>query len=108
MFLYGVGVLPLIRKLKVLHPDVIQPWYADDAAGAGRWQQLGLFYEDLLLYGPGFGYNPNPAKCKEVVRPSDVEAAELFFNTQRGWGFEIVTGTRYLGGYIGTKLGRDE
>ena len=45
----------MIRKLKELHPDVIQPWFADDAAGAGEWQALGLFYEDLLLYGPGFG-----------------------------------------------------
>ena len=24
MFLYGIGVLPLIQKLKVLHPDIIQ------------------------------------------------------------------------------------
>ena len=64
MFLYGIGVLPLIRKLKVLHPDVIQLWFADDAAGAGGWEQLGLFYEDLLLYGPAFRYNPNPANTR--------------------------------------------
>ena len=32
MFLYGIGILPLIRKLKALHPDAVQPWYADDAA----------------------------------------------------------------------------
>ena len=107
MFLYGIGVLPLIRKLKELHPDVIQPWFADDAAGAGGWEQLRLFYEDLLLYGPAFGYNLNPEKCKVVVHPNEVEAATLFFNTQQRWGFEICTGTRYLGEFIGTKREQD-
>ena len=81
IFLYGIGVLQLIQKLKVLHPDVIQPWFADDAADAGGWEQLGLFYENLLLYGPAFGYVPNPAKCKVVVHPNKVEVAKLFFNT---------------------------
>ena len=31
---------------------------------SGGWQQLELFYEDLFLYGPGFGYFPHPAKYK--------------------------------------------
>ena len=97
MFLYGIDVLPLIQKLKELHPDVIQPWFADNAAGAGGRQQLGLFYEDLLLYNSGIGYFPNPTKCKVVVHPNEVEAAELFSDTQRQWGFEICTGTCYHG-----------
>ena len=35
MFLYDIGVLPLIRKLKKLHPDVLQPWFADNMVEAG-------------------------------------------------------------------------
>ena len=107
MFLYGIGVLPLIRKLKKLHPDVIQPCFVDDAAEDGRWQQLELFYEELLLYEPGFWYFPNSAKYKVVVHPNEVEAAELFFNTQRRSGFEIYTGTCYIGKFIGTKSEQD-
>ena len=35
-----------------------------DRGWSGGWQQLELFYEDLFLYGPGFGYFPHPAKYK--------------------------------------------
>ena len=51
MFLYGIGILPLIQNLKELHPEVVQPWYADDTAALAEWFWLVLFYEDLLLYG---------------------------------------------------------
>ena len=63
MFLYGIGILPLIRKLKDLHPDVVQPWYADDAAALAEWFRLVQLFDDLLLYGRGYGYFPNSAKC---------------------------------------------
>ena len=108
MFLYGIGILPLIRKLKQLHVDCIQPWFADDAAALGEWYRLVLLYEDLLLYGKGYGYFPNPVKCKVVVHPGHEALAHEFFNVHRSLGFEICTGTRYLGGWIGTEVGRDE
>lgn len=41
MFLYGIGVLLLIQKLKELNTDVIRPWFANDVTGTGGWQQLG-------------------------------------------------------------------
>ena len=28
---YGVGIILLIKHLKLTYPDVMQPWYADDA-----------------------------------------------------------------------------
>ena len=34
MIAYGIGVPPLIRELQGAHPQVTNPWYADDA-GAG-------------------------------------------------------------------------
>ena len=108
MFLYGIGILPLIRNLKELHPDVVQPWYADDAAALAEWYRLVQLYDDLILLGKGYGYFSNAAKCKVVVREGLVEAAVEFFNTQRNMGFEICTGTRYLGGYIGCEDGRDK
>ena len=105
MFLYGIGILPLIRNLKELHPDVVQPWYADDAVALAEWYRLVQLYDDLILLGKGYGYFSNAAKCKVVVREGHVEAAVEFFNTQRNMGFEICTGTRYLGGYIGCEVG---
>ena len=34
MAMYGIGILPLIKKLQTC--DVTQTWYADDAAAAGN------------------------------------------------------------------------
>ena len=31
MIAYGIRVLPLIRVLRSYHPQVYQPWYADNA-----------------------------------------------------------------------------
>ena len=69
MFLYGIGILPLIRKLKELHIDCVQPWYADNTAALGAFQQLDLLYEDILCLGPGYGYIPKPSKCNGSAPP---------------------------------------
>ena len=98
IFLYGIGILPLIQKLEEKQIDSIQPWFADDAAALGEWFCLILLYEDLLLYRPDFRYFLNLAKYMVVIHPSHEVAANNFFNTQRRMGLEICTGTRYLGG----------
>ena len=36
MITYGIGVLPLIRKLWEAHTRVTQPWYADDTGTGGH------------------------------------------------------------------------
>ena len=40
MIAYGIGVLPLIRVLRLDHPQVYQPWYADDAGAGGRFKDI--------------------------------------------------------------------
>ena len=35
MVLYGIALLPLAEALQKEFPDVLQPWYADDAAMQG-------------------------------------------------------------------------
>jgi hypothetical protein len=40
MFGYGIGILPLIRRLKIEFPAVKQPWYADDAGAGGSFTDL--------------------------------------------------------------------
>ena len=35
MVLYGIALLPLVEALRKEFPDVLQPWYADDAAMQG-------------------------------------------------------------------------
>ena len=44
MFAYGLGLLPLIRQLKVDFPEVEQPWYADDAGAGGNFAKIRRLY----------------------------------------------------------------
>jgi hypothetical protein len=40
MFSYGIGILPLICRLKHEFPAVKQPWYTDDAGAGGCFIDL--------------------------------------------------------------------
>jgi hypothetical protein len=70
MFAYGIGILPLIRQLKVEFPAVEQPWYADDAGAGGNFAEIRRYFRKLEEIGPNFGYFPEPSKSE----PADVEA----------------------------------
>ena len=45
MIAYGIGVLPLIRKLREAHPRVAQPWYADDAEVGGMFKDMQAHFQ---------------------------------------------------------------
>jgi hypothetical protein len=51
MFTYGVGILPLIRKLKQDFPELEQ-WYADDAEVASKFDDICLHFCKLQEIGP--------------------------------------------------------
>ena len=67
MIAYGIGLLPLIRVLQVDHPQVYQPWYADDSGAGGRFKDIMAHFRDLQLKGPARGYFPDPTKSILVV-----------------------------------------
>ena len=50
--------------------------------------------------GPARGYFPEPTKSISVVSEQNVPRAKEYF---RGMGIQVVTGRRYLGGYIGER-----
>ena len=52
----------------------------------------------MLARGPSRGYYPEPTKSILVMALQNVGRAEEFF---RGMGIKVVTGHRYLGGFIG-------
>ena len=55
MKVYGVGILPLTRKLKNT-VKYTQNWFADDSACIGELQSLLIWIELLLEEGPKSGY----------------------------------------------------
>jgi hypothetical protein len=68
MFGYGIGILPLIRRLKHEFPAVKQPWYTDDAGTRGCFTDLRNFFLRLQEIGPTYGYFPEPTKSILIVR----------------------------------------
>ena len=57
-------------------------------------------FRDLQLRGPARGYYPEPTKSILVVAKRNVPRAKEYF---RGMGFQVVTGNRYLGGFVGER-----
>ena len=55
---------------------------------------------DIQAQGPARGYYPLLTKSILVVPPGNVAQAKEHF---RGLGIRVVTGHRYLGGYIGDR-----
>jgi hypothetical protein len=104
MFAYGIGLLPLIRALKVQFPEMEQTWYADDAGAGGKFDAIKRHFEKLEEIGPHYGYYPEPSKSILIVPQKNLAAAQIAFE---GHEFTITTGNRYLGGFIGEREAQD-
>ena len=72
MISYGIGVLPLIRKLRGSHTRVTQSWYADDAGEGGKFILFFAHLWDLQARGPKRGYFLEPTKRIFVLAPRNV------------------------------------
>ena len=105
MVVYGIGALPLCRTIKDEVPECHQPWYADDAGAGGKFDDILNYFNVLTNEGPARGYFPEPSKSILIVKPQSVEAAKAKF---QHLGFQVVTGARYLGGFIGTEESKME
>ena len=56
MAFYAIATIPLIEKLR---QDMLQVWYADDAADAGKLSRMRAWWDKINELGPAFGYFPN-------------------------------------------------
>ena len=97
MMLYAVAVLPLIRSLKAPGMQT-RNWYADDSSCVADLPSLKAWFDELLCKGPNYSYHPESSKTVLIVGPSDVEEASALFGDL---GIRVVSGGRFLGGYIG-------
>ena len=57
-----------------------------------------------MMIGPVHGYFPELTKSILVMFPQNLPRAEAFFRRYR---LQIVTGCRYLGGFVGSKEAQD-
>ena len=53
-----------------------------------------------MVQGTPHGYFPEPTKSVLIVPPQNVPRTEAFY---QGYGLQIVMGSHYLEGFVGTK-----
>jgi len=101
---YAIGNLPLVKLLK--NPNKwIQAWYADDGACLASFDNIKEWINILAKEGPRFGYYNQISKNILIVAPEFVQKAQTDFG---GLELKIVTGFKYLGGFVGTPEDRDQ
>ena len=93
----GIGVLTLIKRLKLVYPDVTQPWYTNNPGTLGTFDNVESYFNSLKLNGLVGGYYPYPTKRIMIMNPNNIEAGGLFGQCS---GFKVCMGAHYLGGYI--------
>ena len=107
MVMYAIGTLPLIRRVRKQAIDANHSWYADDSSVVGRFPDLKRVYSALCIWGVNYGYIPNSSKTKIIVPEHRLAAAQQYFNTESRLNFEVQSGARYLGGFVGSTLLRN-
>ena len=97
--MYGIAVIPLIRKLS-LH-QTTQVLFVDDATAGGQITPLREWWEKLQKIGPDYGYYPNAAKTWLIVKEDMLDTAtEAFKDT----GINIICEVRrHFGAALGTR-----
>jgi len=101
MAMYALAVVPLIRHLRTIVPDVSQTWFADDATAVGSLSKLLSWWQHLSSVGPDYGYFTNAVKTVLIVKPEHLSTAKALF---ANFNIQITArGQRHLGAALGTR-----
>ena len=104
MFVYGLGLVPLIIALSV--EEVRQSAFADDLAGGGTIRQLRKWWDQIIFLGKFVGYTAKPSKSWLIVKAEYYTFAVEHFE---GTGIKItVEGKRHLGAVVGSSSFKTE
>ena len=106
MILYGLTVVPLIRDLKKQFPELTHIWFADDGNAIGNFHLLDEFFNYVHKHGKPFGFQLDPRKCVLVTHPDNLARAQTLFGGLLNPD-NIVTGHRFLGGFLGQTTDKD-
>ena len=101
MAMYGIAIIPLIRRLT--KEQVQQVWFANDASAGAQLIPLREWWDHLQLIGLDYGYLPNAFKTWLIrIVKEDKLATATFLGT----GINITTtqGKRHLEAAMGTRM----
>ena len=104
MVLHRIILVPLAEVLRAADPGLLLPFYADYAAFDGSARCSAQLLKLLMKRGPDQGYFPEPAKSLFISdTPGQEEVAKREFAKE--WlVLNFVSGSRYLGAYLGPQV----
>ena len=76
MITYGIGILPLIKNLKLEITDITQPCYTYNSKALCMFEIIESCCNSLPLQGPGRGYHPTPSKSILIVHLENIKAGK--------------------------------
>ena len=105
MGFYAVSTIPLSQNVTYFNGEtntsIKKIFYTDDGGGAGKLDELNVWWKDIQTQGPMFGYFPNSAKTWLIVKEGDLERAQQMFPE-----INVTSeGHKYLGSFIGNEEG---
>ena len=103
MVLYSITLVFLAEELKTADPGILSPFYADDAAFDGLARQSAQLLKLLMQRGLDQRYSPVPAKSLLISDKMGQEAAAKWEFAVEGLTLNFVSGSRYLGAYLGLR-----
>ena len=78
MVAYGIGIIPLIKHLKLTYTDVRQTWYVDDDGALVTFYKPEPYFKALNHKSPARGYYPETTTIILCVHPQNPKSGELF------------------------------
>ena len=107
MVLYGITLVPLTEEPQAADPGLLSPFYEDDAAFDGSARRSAQLLNMLTKGGTDRGYFPEPDKPLFISdTPRQEEAVKQEFAVE-GLTLNFVSGSRYLGVYLGPQAELD-
>ena len=100
MIAYSIGVLPLIRELQDANFASLSHGMLMTRGQGAPSSKIIPHFLDLQVRGPPRGYFLELRNTILVVTPRNVATAKEFF---RGMRLKVVTGSCYLGGFVGKR-----
>ena len=101
MVLYGITLVPLAEELRAVDPGLLSPFYLYNAVFDGSARRSAQILKLLMKRGPDRGYFPEPAKSLFLSDNPGQEAAAKPKFAKEGLELNFVSGSRYLGAYLG-------
>ena len=100
----GRSTIPLAEELRAADPGLLSPFYADDATFDSSARRSAQLLKLLMNRGQDQGYFPEPTKSLFISDTPGQEAAAKREFAAEGSTLNFVSGSRYLGAYLGPQV----